>query len=518
MATSSPGALTIRAPLFTRQLAALAAAKLLLHVTVNAVTQFGFQRDEFLYLAMGRHLRLWRMDFPPGIALASNAVRAVLGDSMTSIRMVPALCGTALLVLAVLIARELGGGRFAQGFTALAVLTSPLFLRTGTLLQPVVLDQLAWTAALYALVRLGRANERHWWVLLGVALGFGLLVKFSALIFGFAILLALLATPHRAALRTRWPWIAATIAFAIGSPSVAGQVALHFPIVGQMAELRAAQLDRVTPLAFLAGQLEWGPVALLGLVACVALVTRPRFAQQRLVGWACVFAELVLLSARGKPYYVGSIFPALIAAGAVMLETTADAAPRARPALLRWGVTAATVAFGLIVLPIAIPILSPRDTAAYIGAMKLDFTRMDNQGRLEVLPQDFADMIGWEGQAAAMAHAWEALTPDQRKEAVVGASNYGRAGALDYYGPRYGLPPVISTAGSFWFFGPGTRPGNVALVIEDDDHSLKELWQEVRPVAHIHSEWSVREERDTNIYLCLRPRRTLQEVWATRHD
>ncbi len=186
--------MTARPPLYTRQLAAFAAVKLVLHVIVNATTQFGFQRDEFLYFSMGRHLHLWRMDFPPGIALAANGVRALLGDSMTAIRMVPALAGTAVLVVAVLIARELGGGRFAQGLTALALLTSPLFLRTSTLFQPVVLDQLCWTLALYCLVRLGGANEPRWWMLLGASLGLGLLVKFSALIFGAAVLLAMLAT------------------------------------------------------------------------------------------------------------------------------------------------------------------------------------------------------------------------------------------------------------------------------------------------------------------------------------
>ncbi len=147
--------------------------------------------------------------------------------------------------------------------------------------------------------------------------------------------------------------------------------------------------------------------------------------------------------------------------------------------------------------------------------MHLDFTRRNNQGELEVLPQDFADMMGWEEQAEAMARAYQALTPEQREEVVIGASNYGRAGALDYYGPRLGLPPVVSSAGSFWFFGPGTRPGNVALIIEDDDEALKQVWEEVQPVAHIHSDWSVGEERDTNIFLCLRPRTTLQELWPS---
>jgi 4-amino-4-deoxy-L-arabinose transferase-like glycosyltransferase len=511
--------MTPRPPLYPRQLAAFALAGIVLHVVVNLVTRFGFQRDEFLYLAMGRHLQLWRMDFPPGIALLANGVRALLGDSMTAIRMVPALAGAGVMVVAVLIARELGGARFAQGLTALAILTSPLFLRTALLFQPVVLDQVTWTLALYCLVRLGDANEPRWWLLLGTSLGLGLLVKFSALIFGAAVLLALLATPHRKALLTRWPWVAALVAFAIGSPSIVGQVALGFPVVTQMGQLRAGQLEYVTHLAFFAGQLEWGPAALLGLAGCAALVLAPRFARQRLAGWACLFAELILMLARGKSYYAGPLFPTLIAAGAVVLESS-TAPPLGPPwsASLRWSVVAVTAVFGLLGLPIALPILTPGGTASYIGAMHLDFTRRNNQGGLEVLPQDFADMMGWEAQAEAMARAYRELTPEQRPQAVIGASNYGRAGALDYYGPRLGLPPVVSSAGSYWFFGPGPLPGNVALIIEDDDQALKRFWEEVRPVAQIHSEWSVGEERDTSIWLCLRPRTTLQEMWPSLRE
>ena len=140
---------------------------------------------------MGRHLRLWHMDFPPAIALLAEGVRAALGDSLLAIRLVPALAGTGVLVLAALIARELGGGRWAQGLAALGVLASPLFLRSANLFQPVVLDQLAWTVALYALIRLCQATAPRWWGLLGLALGLGLLTKFSAAFIGLALLLAL---------------------------------------------------------------------------------------------------------------------------------------------------------------------------------------------------------------------------------------------------------------------------------------------------------------------------------------
>ena len=295
---------------------ALAAIKLALHFWVNATTPYGFHRDELLYLAMGRHLQLWRMDFPPGIAAVAEATRALLGDSLVAIRSVPALVGTALLVAAALFARELGGGRRAQVLAALAVLASPLFLRSANLFQPVVLDQATWTAALFAMARLSWQRDARWWIALGAALGVGLLVKFSIAFIGIGIVLAILLTPLRASLRTIWPWLALLLALAIGSPSLVGQYALGFPVLQQMEDLREVQLERVTPARIPAGP------ALPGVRArCSAPRASSRswpakqLSRYRAIGWSCAGAFAVLLLLQGKPYYLGPVYPALLGAG-----------------------------------------------------------------------------------------------------------------------------------------------------------------------------------------------------------
>ena len=156
-------------------------------------------------MAMGEHLRLFSMDFPPFISIVSQVTRGILGDSIFAIRLPIALFSTALVVVAALTARELGGGRFAQGLAALAVLANVLFLRTGSLFQPVAIDQFWWTLALFAMVKLARTEEPRWWIVFGTACGLGLLTKFSMLVFGFAATLALLVTPTRRAFLTRWP-------------------------------------------------------------------------------------------------------------------------------------------------------------------------------------------------------------------------------------------------------------------------------------------------------------------------
>jgi len=460
---------------------------------------------------MGRHLRLWRMDFPPAIALLAEGARFALGDSLLAIRLVPALAGTLLLVLAALVARELGGGRLAQGLAALGVLASPLFLRSANLFQPVVLDQLAWTAALYALTRLCREDQPRWWLLLGVALGLGLLAKFSAAFMGLAMLLALV-TARRRWLGSRWPWLAAALALVIGSPSIVGQVRLGFPVLAQMTALRSSQLERVTALDFLAGQLRWGPATLLGLAGLWALLAGPRLRPFRVVGCTCLWVLLILLALHGKSYYAGPVYPALLGAGGVVLEDVRR--PRVGP-LVRWGTAAALVAYMVVLLPIGLPILPPERLAGYARAMGLEAALRTNTGERERLPQDYADMLGWEEQVRAVAAVYRSLPADDRARAVLVAGNYGEAGALDFFGPRYGLPAVVSPAGSYWFFGPGTKPGDVVVTIGADSAELAPLFDRVTPARRVTSQWSVAEERELTIYVARGPRRTLQQVWPS---
>jgi len=490
----------------------VAGVKLALHLAVNATTPYGFHRDELLYLAMGRHLRLWRMDFPPAIALVAEAVRATLGDSLLAIRLVPALAGTALVVLAALMARELGGGRWAQALAALGVLASPLFLRSANLFQPVVLDQLAWTVALYALVRLCREDRPRWWLLLGAALGAGLLTKFSAAFIGLALLLALLATGRRAWLLTPWPWLAALLALVIGSPSLVGQLRLDAPVLGQMADLRQAQLERVTPLDFVTGQLVWGPATLIGTAGLAGLLADRKLRAFRVVGWTCVWVFVILMVLHGKAYYAGPVYPALIGAGGVMLERVQGA--RLGP-VLRWGGLVVLLLTMAVLLPIGVPILPPAAMAGYARAIGASSALRTNTGELERLPQDYADMLGWEEQVREVAQVYRSLPAPDRARTVIVAGNYGEAGALDFFGPRYGLPAVVSPTGSFWFFGPGTKPGEVVVTIGAGREDLVPLFDSVGAAGRVTSPWSVAEERDLTIFVARGPHRTLQEVWPS---
>jgi hypothetical protein len=499
-----------RPPVAWGVIGVLAVVKLALHLATNALTPYGVHRDELLYLAMGRRLQLWGMDFPPLIAILAEAQRAAFGDSLLSIRSASVVAGTLLVVLAALIAREVGGGRFAQGAAAVGMLTGVLWQRSGGLFQPVVFDQLWWTLALFALLRLCRTRNPRWWLAVGVACGLGLLTKFSILFFAAALFGALLLTKHRWWLATAWPWAALAIALAIGSPSIVGQVRLGFPVAGSMEGLQESQLAHVAYADFLLGQvLMIGPAILLALAGAWTLLAG-RARVFRVAGWACVLAVAILMMLHGKAYYAGPVYPTLIGAGAAALGAlrVRFAAP-----VLRWGAVAAMLAGGLFLLPVGVPILPPVQMAAYTRAAGLAEVNRNNRGEMDRLPQDYADMLPWEAQVAELARVYRKLPPEKRAKAVIFPGNYGQAAAVDFYGPKYGLPPAVSDAGTYWFFGPGRLPGEVLITIGKPDEDLRPFYATVTRYGWLHNPWWVSEERDNTIYVAEGPKTTLQALW-----
>jgi Dolichyl-phosphate-mannose-protein mannosyltransferase len=524
---NTTGITMVSAPSPRRQLAwqpliGVAICTCVLHVAINAFTPYGFHRDELLYMAMGQHLRLWTMDFPPFIAIVSRIVRAIIGDSLTGIRLVPALAGGTLVLVSGAIASELGGGRKAQLLSALAVALSPLFIRSADLLQPVVFDQLWWSLCLGILARLCAESESNdalamtpsSWVALGVAFGIGLLTKFSILFLGMAFVIALTFSSRRRTWLSRWPWIAALIAIVIGSPSVAGQWRLGYPVLAQMDALQRTQLANVSSLTFVTEQLLWGPGVLLALVGLCYLLFAACTARYRLLGLTCAISWLLLWVLHGKSYYIGPIYPTLFAAGGVGVENwSRRARGSARIVTATWVVL--TCAYALVTFPLLLPILSTQTTAQFAARLGITAATRSNHGVQLRLPQDYADLLGWPEQARAVAGVYVSLPIDQRRQTVIMAENYGEAGAVDFYGARLGLPPAISAAGSYWFFGAGDLPGETVIALGVSRADLERRCGSVTVAGRVQNEWAAPEDSDVPLFLCRKPRQTLQQLWPS---
>jgi hypothetical protein len=498
-------------------LVAAVVLKLGLHVFAAVRTPYEFHRDEFLYFAMGAHLHLWRMDFPPFMALLTQAMRATMGIGLVAVRIAPAIASTVLVVFSILTARSLGGRRFAQALAALCIIASPAFLRSGSLFQPVVFDQLTWTLALFGLLQLARTENPRWWILIGLAGGLGLLIKFSIGIIAVGIALGLVIPPARRWLATRWPYAAVLIAIVIGSPSIVGQIRTGWPAILYARELSQQQLTHVTTSGFLMDQVQMLGVGII--LAIAGMWTCLRVRPLRTVGVACLGALAVLLVMHGKSYYVVPIYPVLLGVGAATIERATARLPHATSA--EWLGTAAramlvltALVFGVFALPFGLPILPPITMARYAAAGPTGATTSNTDERL-VLPQDYADMRHWRERTAAVAAIYHALPPAEQAQAVIAADNYGEAGAIDYYGSQMGLPSARCGCGTYWFFGPGTLPGSVLVNIGTPAQDLRQLYGDVREVARLRDPWAVPEEQDVPITVSREPNATLQQVWPT---
>src|SRR5215212_2057205 len=232
-------------------LAYLALAKLLVHLLTNG--NYGYFRDEFYYVAAGERLDLGYLEFPPFVAIVADVSRFLLGDSPVALRFLPALAGALVVVLAGLMARELGGGRFAQGLAALATLVAPNFLVMGTFMSMDAFDQLFWVSAAFVLILILKQDRPRLWLLFGLIAGLGVLTKITTLYFGFAVFVALLLTSSRRCLLTPWPWLGGAIAVLFLLPYVYWQITHGWPTVEFWADY-GEKVDPASPIEFLVEQ------------------------------------------------------------------------------------------------------------------------------------------------------------------------------------------------------------------------------------------------------------------------
>lgn len=185
----------------------LAALKFGIHLL--AINHYGFHRDEFLYIAQGEHLAWGYLEVPPFIAVVARFSRMLFGDVLWGFRLFPVLAGTAMVIITGLMARELGGGRWAMILAAVCLIFAPAFLGSNFMLQPVAFDQLFWALAIFCLVRILKKDRPKFWIWAGVIFGIGLLNKYTVLVLGLGVFLGILLSPQRKLLADKWPWLAA---------------------------------------------------------------------------------------------------------------------------------------------------------------------------------------------------------------------------------------------------------------------------------------------------------------------
>jgi hypothetical protein len=489
---------------------AISVGLLVFHCIFN--NRYGYFRDEFNYLICSDRLAWGYVDQPPLLPFLLRITRAILGDSLRSIRFLPALAISSVVVLTALLAREFGGGRFALLLSAVAFVIAPVFLSDGSLVTTNCLEPLLWMGCVYFAI-LAVKHDARYWLLFGVVAGLGLEEKYSILIFGFGIVVGLLLTSQRKFLLNKWLWLGGVIAFLIFLPNLIWNIQHHWPFVELMHNIKAAGRDvELSPLQFFAQQmLLVHPLnAVIWIPGAIALIVSKRFRQLQFLGWCYVVCFVTFVVLKGKNYYLAPIYPMLLAAGAVVIENLIE---RTRQFWLKPAMIVVLLVGGAWFAPLVVPVLSVDQFIAYMHKLPFDVPRSEHSHERAVLPQHYADQFGWEEITAKTAEAWSKLSAEEKTDCGIFAQDYGQAGAIDFFGKRYGLPPALSGHQTYYLWGARGYSGQCMIVLDDDKETLEQLFEHVEFVG-TSADNPYALEREISVWICKGSKfGTLDQLW-----
>jgi 4-amino-4-deoxy-L-arabinose transferase-like glycosyltransferase len=478
---------------------AIALAKLVFHIYFN--NRYGYFRDEFNYIACGDHLGWGYVDQPPLIPFLIHLSRAVLGDSLRAIRFVPALASSLLVVQTALIASELGGKRYAVLLSAITAVIAPQYLSNASLLGTNCLEPNLWMGCAYFVILAIKRDDPRYWLWFGVVAGIGMEEKYSIALFGFGIAVGLLLTEQRRVFLNRWIWLGGLAAFVIFLPNLLWNMHYDWPFLQLMRSIRADHRDVVLPTGqfFFQQMLLVHPLtAPIWITGLIAFFVSPRLKPYRVLGWSYLVCYAVFFVLHGKVYYLAPIYPMLLAAGAIVIES-----PLSRPRLgwLKPAIAIILLASGAHLAPIVVPILSPDEFLAYTRTLPFKLPVMEHSHARAALPQWYADQFGWKEIVDETAVAWNKLDLSERADCGIFAQDYGQAGAIDFLGRQYGLPKSLSGHQTWYLWGPRNYSGNCMIVLDDSRSTLEGYWSNVEYVG-TSADNPYALEKDIPVFIC----------------
>ena len=409
---------------------------------------YGFHRDELYFIVAGRHPDWGYADQPPFTPLLSAVMSGLLGVTPTAVRIAPALAIGACVLLAALMARDMGGGRRAQALAALVAACSGL-LTAGHLDSTATYDLLVWALVAWLVVRLLGGADPRWWLAVGVVAGLGLQNKQTVVLLGAGLVGGLLLDRRWAVFRSPWAWLAVGIAILLWAPNLAWQAANGFPQL-TMASRIAEEDERgmIIPTQIVLGGFLLFPVVLAGLWR---LLRAPAARPWRPVASAYLVVLVLLFATSGKGYYALGFLPALFAAGAIPL---AGWLSRGHVVLRRVVFAVAASVSLAFVATLTLPVLPAETLAA---------------SPFPEIYGESAEQIGWPELVATVEGVARDLSPDEQANAVILTGNYGEASAMILLGED--VPPVYSGHNAYGFWGPPPEDRDITILVGNWDTS-----------------------------------------------
>jgi 4-amino-4-deoxy-L-arabinose transferase-like glycosyltransferase len=482
-------------------------------------TRYGYFRDALYYLACSQHLDFGYVDLPPLIAVLGWVTRHTLGTSLPALIFWPALAGAARIVLVAAFARELGARRFGIALAAVLAATPGVWWVIDHQFAMNALDPLFWTGCAFVILRMIRTQNTRLWLAFGAIAGVGLENKYGIAIFAFALLAGLLISPERKLLFTPWLLAGGCVALLIFLPNLIWNISHHWPFLEVLHNIRATGKDVVLPPgAYLLQQiLMVNPLSFPFWFSGLLFYFFSRDAKPyRALGFAFLIALGCFMALHGKDYYSAPAYTLVLAAGGAVVERLLERPRLGARRTLRLAVAFSCFAWLLIAigiqLPLVLPMLPLDAFVRYQARIGTHSAKTEKSFEGAVLPQYYADELPWQDMVAAVARVYHSLPPsDQAKTAIFG-DNYGEAAAVDFFGPKYGLPKAISGHQNYFLWGPRNSTGEIVILIGVSQDDAREQFASVEVAATLHDPYALWYENQP-ILLCRGLKWNLRQIW-----
>ena len=388
---------------------------------------YELHRDEYLHLDQANHLAWGYLSVPPFTSWTSYIIQ-LLGNSIFWVKFFPALYGALTIYVVWKAIEELKGNLFALILGSTCVLFSAL-LRINTLYQPNSFDVLSWTALYFFLLKYFKTENTKWLFIAAAMFAIGFLNKYNIVFQWLGLIPALLITQQRKIFTRPELYTAAVLGLVLILPNLLWQYDNHFPIFHHLKQLAETQLVNVNRMDFFKSQLLFFIGSLLVIASSLfALLFYRPFKPYRFLFWSLFFTLGTFLYFRAKDYYAIGIYPIYIAFGSVFIgEILKDDWKR----YLQPVVVAIPLLFFIPIYQVAFPNKSPEYIIQHAEKYKIPGLLRWEDGKDHLLPQDFADMLGWKELAFKVDSIYLKL-PNQTNTLIL-CDNYGQAGAINYY-------------------------------------------------------------------------------------
>jgi hypothetical protein len=474
---------------------------------------YGYFIDELYTIALSRHLAWGYVDLPPLVPVLVALSRVVLGGSLFANHILPALAGAGTLVFVCLITKEFGGKWFAISLGALGFIIVPIWLSVDSIFCYDSIDQLVLAAFLYTLVRFLRSGNRRLWLLLGLLAGVACITKMTILFLGPGFLAALLISKYRKDLLTPWPWLGGAICLVAVTPYILWQYANHWPTLEYWKNYGSLRMYHASIAQYLTNILLYMSPFLLPVYAAglYRIFRRMERVNYGFLGVLFLFTPVLMYILLSPARTLAELFLPLLAAGAVFVEE--------KLAGIRWerGWQGAAMVYllviGVITLPLCLPILPVTQMEVFAGHFKVLYQPMREFNYAWAYPMLLTGRVETDKLVPAVAGVYNGLPAEERASAGIYTDGYPDAGAIDLFGPQYGLPHAVSGSLTYYLWGPGYS-WDVMILVTSQTNTLSVFFDkcELKGVISYRYDDPI---HSSHIFVCRMPKVPAEVIWSS---